>query len=353
MNAAATPMIETERLGKTWPGATRPAVDGVSLRVARGTCCALIGPSGCGKTTLLRMLNRLVEPDTGAIRLDGADALRADPVRLRRGIGYVIQNVGLFPHRDVAANIATVPRLLGWKRARIEARVDAVLSLVGLDPAEYRHRNPRQLSGGQAQRVGVARALAADPPVLLMDEPFGAVDPLQRARLQVELLRLLRELGKTVVIVTHDVEEAVLLGDSVAVMRDGRLVQHAPPAALLAAPADDFVAAFLGADRLLKRLALLPAEAAIADPPPPPDTLSPGTHPPGAHPSGALPIGASLRDALAAMLERDARALPLAGGGVVTLESLFAAARAAPAAGPPDGRPASATPGMAGGAALD
>ncbi|MBV1799695.1 ABC transporter ATP-binding protein [Siccirubricoccus sp. G192] len=301
-------MIELCDLSKHWPGAPAPAVAGLTLTVPEGTSCALIGPSGCGKTTTLRMVNRLVAPSGGSIRIGGQDALRADPVTLRRGIGYVIQNVGLFPHRDVAANIATVPRLLGWDRARIAARVEAVLALVGLDPARFAHRLPRQLSGGERQRVGVARALAADPPVLLMDEPFGAVDPVLRGRLQEEVLRLLKQLRKTVLIVTHDVEEAIRLGDAVAILRAGRLVQHAAPAELLAHPADGFVAGFLGQDRALKRLALF----TIAEAPRRAEPV----------PGEPLAATATLHQALAEMLARGTRAVPVVGGGSLALDDL-------------------------------
>ncbi|TCZ63228.1 ABC transporter ATP-binding protein [Roseicella aquatilis] len=303
-------MIELDGLTKRWPGLDRAAVEDLTLTVPEGTSCALIGPSGSGKTTTLRMVNRLIEPSGGRLRIAGQDALRQDPVTLRRSIGYVIQEVGLFPHWSVAENVATVPRLLGWAPARIAARVEEVLALTGLDPDRFARARPHQLSGGERQRVGVARALAGDPPVLLMDEPFGAVDPVVRGRLQEEVLRLLRRLRKTVLIVTHDLEEAVRLGDAVAVLRDGRLAQHAPAAALLARPASAFVAEFLGHDRLLKRLALIPAAAARTE----------------ASAAGeALPPGASLRDALAAMLARGAAAVPLAGGGAVTWEALLGA----------------------------
>ena len=304
-------MIELEGLTKRWPGAGAAAVEDLTLSVPEGTSCALIGPSGSGKTTTLRMVNRLIEPSGGRLRIGGEDALRLDPVRLRRGIGYVIQEVGLFPHRSVAENVATVPRLLGWPAPRIAARVEEVLAMAGLDPGRFAARRPHQLSGGERQRVGVARALAGDPPVLLMDEPFGAVDPVVRAHLQEEVLRLLKQLRKTVLIVTHDLDEAVRLGDAVAVLRDGRLAQHAPAARLLAQPADGFVAGFLGSDRALHRLALLPAEAAAAQ----------------AMPGERLPMGASLRDALAAMLARGVRAVPLADGRAVTLDALLEAAR--------------------------
>jgi osmoprotectant transport system ATP-binding protein len=303
-------MIELRGVSKQWPGGG--AVHALDLLVPEGQSCALIGPSGCGKTTTLRLVNRLVEPDSGSIRIAGEDALAADPVTLRRGIGYVIQEVGLFPHRRIGENVATVPALLGWPAARIATRVEEVLALVGLDPAGYRDRWPHQLSGGERQRVGVARALAADPPVLLLDEPFGAVDPLRRAQLQEEVLSLLHRLGKTVLLVTHDVQEAVRLGDSVAVMRAGRLVQHAPAAELLAHPVDDFVAAFLGADRALTRLGLF--------------TIAEAPRDVGTVQGEALPEAASLRDALAAMLARGTRAVPVAEGGSLTLDDLLRAA---------------------------
>ncbi|MDB5374214.1 MAG: Osmoprotectant transport system ATP-binding protein [Belnapia sp.] len=303
-------MIELRGLSKRWPGADRDSVAELTLEVPEGTSCALIGPSGSGKTTTLRMVNRLIEPSGGSIRIGGKDALRMDAVTLRRRIGYVIQDVGLFPHWSVAANVATVPRLLGWDTARIDRRVTEVLALVGLDPARFATRRPHQLSGGERQRVGVARALAGDPPVLLMDEPFGAVDPVVRGRLQEEVLRLLKQLRKTVLIVTHDVAEAVRLGDAVALMRDGRLVQHAPAAAMLARPADAFAAEFLGADRLLLRLSLFPVTAL-------PTRDAPADGAP-------LPADATLRDALAALLAAGATALPLVGGGSVALADILA-----------------------------
>jgi osmoprotectant transport system ATP-binding protein len=220
-----------------------PALDRLTLEIPAGETCVLVGPSGGGKTTALKMVNRLVEPTSGRVLIDGNDVAASDPVELRRGIGYVIQQVGLFPHLDVAANVAVVPRLLGWERSRIEARVEELLDLVGLDPAVYRHRRPDELSGGQRQRVGVARALAADPPILLMDEPFGAVDPVTRVRLQDEFLRLQQRLRRTVVLVTHDIDEALRLGDRLAVLAEGgRLEQYGTPAEVLARPATPFVA---------------------------------------------------------------------------------------------------------------
>jgi len=255
----ATPgeaMIRLDRVEKRYPDGT-VAVHELSLDVADGEFCVLVGPSGCGKTTTMKMVNRLIEPTSGRILLGGEDVTDGDPVALRRRIGYVIQQVGLFPHQTIRANVATVPSLLGWDRRRTRERVDGLLELVGLDPATYGDRWPHQLSGGQRQRVGVARALAADPPVLLMDEPFGAVDPVARERLQTEFLRLQHEVRKTIVFVTHDIEEAVRLGDRVAVLSQGGVLeQYADPATLLGSPANEFVADFVGADRGLKRLAV-------------------------------------------------------------------------------------------------
>jgi osmoprotectant transport system ATP-binding protein len=231
------------------------AVDDLSLDVPDGEVCILVGPSGCGKTTILRMINRLIEPTAGTILVDGDDISKIDPVELRRRIGYVIQQVGLFPHQTVGTNVATVPRLLGWERVRVNDRVDELLSLVGLPASEYRDRYPTELSGGQRQRVGVARALAADPPIMLMDEPFGAIDPVTRAQLQDEFLRLQQSLRKTIVFVTHDIDEAVKMGDRIAILRvGGHLAQYDSPDRLLGAPANDFVADFVGRDRALKRL---------------------------------------------------------------------------------------------------
>ena len=254
-------MIRLENVTKRYGETT--AVQGLSLEVAAGEVCVLIGPSGCGKTTTLRMINRLIEPTSGRIVVNDHDVTEQSPEQLRRGLGYVIQSVGLFPHLTVADNIVTVPRLLGWDRARMEARGTELLALVGLDPAEYAGKYPRQLSGGEAQRVGVARALAADPPVLLMDEPFGAVDPLTRERLQAEFARIQRELHKTVVFVTHDVDEAIRLADRIAVMRDGRLQQYDTPEQVLDHPANKFVHDFMGADRALKRLGRVRVDAVM------------------------------------------------------------------------------------------
>ncbi len=250
------------------PGTKGPgAVNDLSMTIPAGAICVLVGPSGCGKTTSLKMVNRLVEPTSGSILLDGRDVSREDPIALRRRIGYVIQQVGLFPHQTVGANVATVPLLLGWDPERRRARTDELLELVGLDPARYRDRYPAQLSGGERQRVGVARALAADPPVLLMDEPFGAVDPIVRERLQGELLRLQARAARTILFVTHDIDEAIRLGDLVAVYQaGGTLAQFDTPETILAAPASDFVARFVGVDRGLKRLSLSRVRDLVASP---------------------------------------------------------------------------------------
>jgi osmoprotectant transport system ATP-binding protein len=249
--------VEFREATKRYPGAARHAVERLSLDIPSGEICVLVGPSGCGKTTAMRMANRMVEITEGDVLIGGRSVRQRSPSELRREVGYVIQQIGLFPHRTIAENVATVPKLLGWERARTGARVDELLALVGLDP-ELGERYPAQLSGGQQQRVGVARALAADPGVMLMDEPFGAVDPINRERLQNELLRLQAELRKTILFVTHDIDEAIKMGDRVAVMREGgRVAQYATPAELLMAPADEFVEDFVGADRALKRLSLM------------------------------------------------------------------------------------------------
>ncbi|MGW2950508.1 ATP-binding cassette domain-containing protein [Streptomyces eurythermus] len=260
-------MIRFEQVTKRYPDGTT-AVDDLSFEVAEGELVTLVGPSGCGKTTTMMMVNRLIEPTSGRILVGGRDIAGVDPVRLRRRIGYVIQQVGLFPHRTVLDNTATVPALLGWKRARARARAAELLDLVGLDPKTYGPRYPHQLSGGQRQRVGVARALAADPPVLLMDEPFGAVDPVVREQLQDEFLRMQAEVRKTVLLVTHDIEEAVRLGDRIAVYGQGRIEQFDTPGAVLGAPATPYVASFVGADRGLKRLSVTAIEPDDLEQPP-------------------------------------------------------------------------------------
>ncbi|MCX5387123.1 ABC transporter ATP-binding protein [Streptomyces sp. NBC_00083] len=260
-------MIRFEQVSKVYPDGTR-AVDDLSFEVAEGELVTLVGPSGCGKTTTMMMVNRLIEPTSGRILVDGEDIASLDPVKLRRRIGYVIQQVGLFPHRTVLDNTATVPALVGWKREKARARAAELLDLVGLDPSTYGARYPAQLSGGQRQRVGVARALAADPPVLLMDEPFGAVDPVVRERLQNEFLSLQATVRKTVLLVTHDIEEAVRMGDRMAVYGSGRIEQFDTPASVLGAPATSYVAQFVGADRGLKRLSVTTVEPDDLEQPP-------------------------------------------------------------------------------------
>ncbi|UIR22030.1 betaine/proline/choline family ABC transporter ATP-binding protein [Streptomyces spinosirectus] len=260
-------MIRFEQVTKRYPDGTT-AVDDLSFEVSEGELVTLVGPSGCGKTTTMMMVNRLIEPTSGRILVNGEDIAGVDPVRLRRRIGYVIQQVGLFPHRTVLDNTATVPALIGWKRAKARERAAELLDLVGLDPKRYGPRYPDQLSGGQRQRVGVARALAADPPVLLMDEPFGAVDPVVREQLQDEFLRMQAAVRKTVLLVTHDIEEAVRLGDRIAVYGQGRIEQFDTPGAVLGTPATPYVAGFVGADRGLKRLSVTEIEADDLEQPP-------------------------------------------------------------------------------------
>jgi osmoprotectant transport system ATP-binding protein len=287
--------IVFDHVTKRYAGRDVAAVRDLSFEIPAGAFCVLVGPSGGGKTTALKMVNRLIPFDDGEIRIDGRSIRDLPVVELRRGIGYVIQQVGLFPHMTVADNVATVPRLLGWPRARIRERVDELLELVGLE-AEYGPRYPAELSGGQRQRVGLARALAADPPLLLMDEPFGALDPITRNRLQHEVRRLHREVGKTVIFVTHDIDEAILMGDRIAILREGGvLAQYDTPDAILAHPADAFVAQFIGEDRALRRLAL----RRVSDVPLEPcDNLSQATN-------GAPEVGAatSVRNAVSLMLE--------------------------------------------------
>ncbi len=252
------PMISLQGITKTYPGQTRPAVQHLDMDVPQGEIVMLIGPSGCGKTTTLKMMNRLIEPTSGRIVLGGEDVTAVDGDELRRRIGYVIQQVGLFPHFTIGDNIAVVPRILGWDRKRIAARVDELLHLVGLEPAEYRDRHPRQLSGGQQQRVGVARGLAADPAVMLMDEPFGAIDPITRERLQDEFLEVQRQVAKTICFVTHDLTEAVKLGDRIAVFGPGGVLeQYGTPEEVLTQPANEFVAEFVGSGAAVRRLSLL------------------------------------------------------------------------------------------------
>jgi osmoprotectant transport system ATP-binding protein len=309
--------ITLENVGKVYPDGT-VAVGDFSLDVQAGELAVLIGPSGCGKSTILRMINRLIEPSKGNILIDGKSIADQDPVELRRHIGYVIQNVGLFPHQSIRTNVGTVPRLLGWNRKKIKDRADELLELVGLDPGRYGNRYPHELSGGQRQRVGVARALAADPLVLLMDEPFSAVDPIVRARLQEEFLRLQATVRKTIVLVTHDIDEAVRLGDRIAVLAEGgRLMQFATPAELLSNPASEGVSEFVGSDRGIRRLAVTPLKDAmrpigqIEDIDRLPKVASNGT----------------LYDALAAMLTVDALNIVVVDGdrsvGTVSRSAIF------------------------------
>jgi osmoprotectant transport system ATP-binding protein len=336
-NGAAAP-ITLERVGKRYPDGT-DAVSTLSLDIPAGELVVLIGPSGCGKSTVLRMINRLIEPTSGRILLDGADVNSGDAVDLRRRIGYVIQNTGLFPHQTIRANVATVPKLLGWSRRRVDERVDELLDLVGLGPAQYGKRYPHELSGGQRQRVGVARALAADPVVLLMDEPFSAVDPIVRIRLQDEFLKLQATVRKTIVMVTHDIDEAVRMADRIAVLSQGAaLQQYASPAQLLSSPANDFVKEFIGSDRGIKRLTVLPV---------PRDGLTPLSTVDGVQAGPSVRLGDSLRDALAALLDggtgwvavRDADGTAL---GILT-PTQIALAGAAEAGSPAD-EPAAAPP---------
>lgn len=308
-------MIEIRNVRKVYEGSERPAVRDLSFDVPTGEVVALIGPSGCGKSTTIRMVNRLVEPDSGTISIDGEDVRSLRPETLRRHIGYVIQGVGLFPHWTVAQNIGVVPGLLRWDRTRIAERVRELFGLVGLDPDVYAGKYPDELSGGEAQRVGVARALAADPPILLMDEPFGAVDPLTRDRLHDEFRKIQDALRKTVLFVTHDMDEAVRLGDRIVVMRDGSLVQQDTPERVLAYPIDAFVASFVGTERALKRLSLAPVTEAL---------YAPGA---GIPEAPSVASTASLRHALAVILETGVPAIAVRDDhdaivGAVSVESI-------------------------------
>jgi len=311
--------LELQALSKRYSATGPAAVDGLDLTVPAGEICVLIGPSGCGKTTALRMINRLVEPTSGAVLIDDRDIRDIPPAQVRRGIGYVIQQVGLLPHHTITANVATVPRLLGWERSRIDHRVDEMLELVGLPADAYARRYPSELSGGEQQRVGLARALAAEPPLLLMDEPFSALDPITRERLQRDFLDLHRAVPSTVVFVTHDIDEAVRMGDRIAIMRDGHLVQVDTPTAVLAHPADAFVTAFIGADRALKGLAVrrvreLPMRALETGPAP------------------AVSPDMTWRDALASMLEHRSSTAVVTDGertlGLVHIDDILGVDRA-------------------------
>ncbi|AWK08538.1 glycine/betaine ABC transporter [Streptomyces spongiicola] len=293
--------IELTEVTKVYPGQEEAAVESFSMVIPAGELVCFIGPSGCGKTTTMKMVNRLIEPSSGRITIDGEDVLSLNPHELRRRIGYVIQQIGLFPHMTIADNIALVPRMLGWDRRRSAERVDELLNLVGLDPGRYRSRYPRQLSGGQQQRVGVARALAADPPVMLMDEPFGATDPITRERLQNEFLALQQRLRKTIIFVTHDFEEALRLGDRIAVLGErSRIVQYDTPERILAAPADDYVRSFVGGQAAIKRLGLIRAGDL--------DLL-----PAGSGDIPAVAAGATLRDVLDAIVAHRAERVAVLG----------------------------------------
>ena len=310
--------IEFEHVTKAYPGAAQPAVNDVSFTVHEAGICMLLGTSGSGKTTLLRMVNRLIDPTSGSIMIDGVATTDSDPILLRRGIGYVIQQVGLFPHLNIEDNVRVVPSILGKSASATTGRVDELLNLVGLDPKEYRKRYPRQLSGGQQQRVGLARALAADPDLLLMDEPFGALDAITRTRLQEELLRVQREMRKTILFVTHDVEEAFKLGDQIVVMSEGRLMQEGSPVDLLSRPANEFVSRLVGSRNILREFQYLPVTVALA----------PRTD----QPSASIPADTTLLDALLRLIESDARSLAVeqdgAVRGEVSLASIVRALRA-------------------------
>jgi osmoprotectant transport system ATP-binding protein len=313
--SGAAAEIVFDHVTKRYPGRAEPAVADLSLRVPAGEICCLVGPSGAGKTTAMKLVNRLIDFDEGEITLGDRSVRSLNLTELRRGIGYVIQQVGLFPHMTVADNIATVPRLLGWPKAKIAARVDHLLDLVDLPAADYRKRFPSQLSGGERQRVGLARALAADPPAMLMDEPFGALDPITRARLQHELLRIQNEVRKTIIFVTHDIDEAILLGDRIAILREGGvLAQYDTPERILEHPADEFVERFIGADRGIKLLSLRRLDELELAPLDGPIDLRADS-------------GTSLRDALSLMITHGSRSLVVTNAdgepkGVVTLDAL-------------------------------
>jgi len=316
--------ITFDHVSKIYPGNERPAVDDCSLVVEAREFVVFLGPSGCGKTTLLKMVNRLIEPSSGRITIGENDIRQMDVTTLRRKIGYVIQQVGLFPHMTVAQNVAVVPRLLGWSKERIAARVDELLELIALPPAEYRGRYPAQLSGGQQQRVGLARALAADPDVMLMDEPFGAIDAIARTNLQNEMLRLREMLDKTILFVTHDVEEALRLADRIVVMREGCIVQYDTPFNVLTQPADRFVYNLVGADDITRHLGLLPVGSAMSKSPP-------HFHPQGANGAPVIGLHDDLRRALSLLLRSGAPALTVVDEGqtvgTLTLEDIRGSTR--------------------------
>ena len=313
IDGAGAAEIVLDHVTKRYGNSPRPAIDDLSLTIPAGEICVLIGPSGGGKTTAMKMINRLISITEGDITIDGTSVKALEKTELRRGIGYVIQQIGLFPHMTVQDNVGTVPRLLGWDKQRIRARSHELLELVGLDPDEHAKRYPSQLSGGQRQRVGLARAMAADPPLMLMDEPFGAIDPITRERLQNDFLRLHREIRKTVVFVTHDIDEAIKMGDRICILRQGGvLAQYDTPEAILATPADDFVAQFVGEDRGLKRLALRRLDEVELEPVPDGDGLP------------ECSSSTTLRDALSLMLTEGAAGVVVHGEngerGLLTFE---------------------------------
>ena len=316
--------IEYDRVSKRYPNTPRPAVEDLSLTVARGSLVVLLGPSGCGKTTLLKMTNRLIEPTSGSIRIDGVDIYALPAPELRRGIGYVIQQTGLFPHMRVEENIAVVPKLLKWDKRRTSDRIDELLELVGLPPAAYRRRYPAQLSGGEQQRVGLARALAVDPATMLMDEPFGALDAITRAHLQTELRRIHQDLGQTIIFVTHDIDEAVRLADQIVIMRAGQIVQAGDPLDIVTDPVDSFVSDLVGASDALRRLSLIEA-GDVAHPPDSDALLLTRT----------IPAQTDVRTAFGAMLSTGVREIGITNGndelvGTLDLETIRHLARTHP-----------------------
>jgi osmoprotectant transport system ATP-binding protein len=315
-------MIRLEELTKTYEGTAEPAVADLSMEVPEGEIVVLVGPSGCGKTTTMKMINRVIEPTSGRVFLEGEDVTETDPPQLRRRIGYVIQDIGLFPHMSIRDNVATVPKLLEWDTRDVDERVDELLELVGMDPEDFRDRYPRELSGGQRQRIGVIRALAADPPVMLMDEPFGAIDPITRSRLQDEFLKLQADIQKTIVFVTHDIDEAVKMGDRIAILQDqSRIAQFDTPEEILANPADDFVADFIGEGAALKRMSL----TRVGD-------VDLKEVPSGSDGNGRLPTDATLANAIDRMLQSGAETVVVVDDegndvGAVDMAVLLDAAR--------------------------
>jgi osmoprotectant transport system ATP-binding protein len=306
---------------KRFPAAAHPAVDGISLEVPKGSIVVLLGPSGCGKTTMLKMVNRLYEYDSGRILVEGKEVRSFEVTNLRRRIGYVIQSTGLFPHMTVAKNIATVPDMLGWDKRKIAERTEMLLEMVGLSPAEYLSRYPGELSGGQQQRVGLVRALAADPSIMLMDEPFAAIDNITRRRLQDELLDIQRKVSKTILFVTHDVEEAIRLADKIAVLQQGKVIQYDTPLNILSYPADEFVANLTGAKDVLRRLSLLLVDTVLSE-------TEPQTHPAN---GPVLPPGSSLREALTILLSSQANHVTIADSrgkvhGIIDMDTIKRAA---------------------------